>query len=186
MHVLRAFVALEVPGYVLDALVDFQRGISGTGADVKLVERENLHFTIKFLGEIPESDVKEAGLRLGGLSAAGAEIEVRGVGAFPKVVNPRVVWVGVSAKDEEKVSLIAQKVSGSLEGIGETDDRPFRAHLTIARVRSPRNSNLLSDFIRKEADRSFGFVKLNSLKLKSSILTPTGPIYEDIGVYPLV
>ena len=184
-EVLRAFVALEVPGHVLDALVDFQRSLSKTGADLKVVERENLHFTIKFLGDITDADVAETKSRLVKTSIPGAEIEVRGAGAFPKAANPRVVWAGSAPKDEEKVSFIAREVASSLGGIGESDDRPFRAHITLARVRSTRNSRLLSELLLNEADRLFGFAKLGHLKLKSSVLTPSGPIYEDIGVYPL-
>jgi RNA 2',3'-cyclic 3'-phosphodiesterase len=183
--VLRAFVALEVPGQVLDALVDFQRSLSNTGADLKLVERENLHFTIKFLGYITDTQIEEAKSRLGKISIPGAEIEVRGTGAFPKAANPRVVWAGAAPKDEDTVSSIAREVARSLEGIGERDDRPFRAHITLARVRSPKNSRLLEELILNEADRPFGVAKLADLKLKSSVLTSSGPIYEDIGVYPL-
>jgi RNA 2',3'-cyclic 3'-phosphodiesterase len=185
-EVLRAFVALEVPGHVLDALVDFQRSLSRTGADLKVVERENLHFTIKFLGEITDAAVAEAQSRLGKTSIPGAEIEVRGTGAFPKAANPRVVWAGAAPKDEERVSSIAHEVVHSLEGIGERDDRPFRAHITLARVRSPRNSRLLGELLLNEADRPFGVAKLGHLKLKSSVLTASGPIYEDIGVFPLL
>ena len=85
---------------MLDALLDFQQSLSKTGADLKLVEKENLHFTIKFLGDIADADVAEAKSRLGKTSIPGAEIEVRGAGAFPKATNPRVVWAGAAPKDE--------------------------------------------------------------------------------------
>lgn len=182
---LRAFVALEVPGQVIDALVDFQRGISGTGADVKLVERQNLHFTVKFLGEISEPQASEAKSRLAAVTAEGVNVEVRGAGAFPRTSNPRVIWAGVSQDDERKVSLIAGEISKALQGIGAEDDRPFTAHITVARVRSPRNARALGDFLRNAEDTDFGAAKLSQLKLKSSVLTSSGPIYDDIGVFPL-
>jgi 2'-5' RNA ligase len=183
--VLRAFVALEVPVQVIDALVDFQRSLSETGADLKLVERQNLHFTVKFLGEIFESQVAEAKSRLSGTTATGAHVEVKGAGAFPTVTNPRVVWVGVSHDDELKVSKIAGEVSRSLDGIGLKDDRPYRAHITLARVRSLRNSRQLGELLREASSRQFGDAKLSQLKLKSSVLTSSGPIYQDIGVFLL-
>lgn len=183
--VLRAFVALEVPGQVIDALVDFQRGISGTGADVKLVERRNLHFTVRFLGEISELQASEAKTRLAAVAAEGADVEVRGAGAFPSASNPRVIWAGVSQDDERKVSVIAGEVSKALQGIGAEDKRPFTAHITVARVRSQRNARTLSEFLRAAAGVEFGAAKLRQLKLKSSILTSSGPIYNDIGVFPL-
>ncbi len=182
---MRAFTALEIPGQALDSLVGFQKEISATGADVKMVERQNLHFTVKFLGEISEAQAAEARSRLEKLTLKGTEVEVRGAGAFPSAGRPRVVWAGVAQQHEAAIAPIAQAVIASLEGIGEKDDRPFRAHITLGRVRTGRNSRELSELLRKNADRRFGVVRLTELKLKSSVLTPSGPVYEDLGGYRL-
>jgi 2'-5' RNA ligase len=182
---LRAFVALEVPAHVLDLLVSFQKEIMATGADLKLVERENLHFTVKFLGEISEAQAAEVESRLGKLSLKAVDVEVRGAGAFPSPVRPRVVWAGVPREHEGLVAPLANEVIASLEGIGERDDRPFHAHITLARVRSGLNSRHLQDLLGNNSERSFGSVKLAELKLKSSTLTSSGPIYRDIGAYHL-
>lgn len=182
---MRAFVALEITGQVLDALIKFQKELADTGGDIKLVERENLHFTLKFLGEVSEAQAVEVRSRLGNLSLKGTSVEVRGAGAFPSLARPRVLWAGVARDQEALVAPIANEVIASLEGIGETDDRPFRAHVTLGRVRSARNSRQLADLLRRSSDRPFGVVALSELKLKSSVLTPRGPIYTDIGVYHL-
>jgi len=182
---LRAFVALEVPAHALDLLTSFQRELSASGADIKLVERGNLHFTVKFLGEISDSEAHEVDTRLRGLSLKSAVVGLRGVGAFPTPSRPRVVWVGVSKEQEELVVPMAQRVIDSLEGIGEREGRPFQLHLTLARVRSGRNARELQEVILQNAGRSFGTAELNSLKLKSSTLTPDGPVYRDVGEYPL-
>jgi len=182
---MRAFVALEVPGAVLDSLVRFQSEVGATGADLKLVERQNLHFTVIFLGEISDAKAAEAKSRLGKLELKRLQVEVRGAGAFPTPTRPRVVWAGVAREQEPPVGQLAAQVIGSLEGIGERDDRPFQAHITLARVRSGFNSRQLGDLLLKNADREFGLAALTELKLKSSALTPGGPVYSDIGVYPL-
>lgn len=182
---MRAFVALEVPGNVLASLAAFQVELAASGADVKLVERENLHFTVKFLGEISEGEAREADSRLKRLSLKSARVEVRGVGAFPSPSRPRVVWAGVSKEHEGLVIPTANEVIASLDGIGERDQRPFQLHLTLARVRSPNNVRGLQAVMAQNADRSFGFADLTSLKLKSSQLTPQGPIYRDVGEYKL-
>lgn len=182
---MRAFVALEVPAQVLDSIVGFQGELLKTRADLKLVERENLHFTVKFLGDVRDADAAEAGTRLSRLSLAAATVDVKGAGAFPTLERPRVVWVGTGGAGAESLEELAREVIGALEGIGERDTRPFRAHLTVARVRSGRNSSSLSEFVRQNSDRSFGTAALTAMKLKSSELTPRGPIYTDIGVYPL-
>ena len=183
---MRAFVALEIPdNRVLDSLVSFQRDLAGTGADVKLVERENLHFTLKFLGEISELQAAEADRRLKSLSLSGGEVAVAGVGAFPNHRRPRVVWAGVRPKDEGTVAPIASSVVGALEGIGESDPRPFAAHVTLARVRSERNAGGLVALLESSSGKSFGGFRLASVRLKSSRLTPQGPVYSDLGVYQL-
>jgi 2'-5' RNA ligase len=159
--------------------------MSATGADLKVVEKENLHFTVKFLGEISEVQASEASTRLKGLSLRGAEVGVRGVGAFPSISRPRVVWAGVAQSDQQSITPLANTVITALDGIGERDKRPFQAHITLGRVRSERNVRQLERFLHDNSDMSFGLARLTELKLKSSQLTPGGPIYRDIGVYPL-
>jgi len=182
---MRAFVALEVPGPVLDSLVQFQGEISSTGADVKLVERENLHFTVRFLGEITQAQASQACSKLGMLSPRRTSVEVRGAGAFPTVNRARVVWAGVARENVAVMSSIAADVVSALDGIGERDDRPFQAHITLARVRSPANLRQLGEVLARNPDRAFGTAELTELKLKSSVLTPRGPVYSDVGVFPL-
>ncbi len=182
---LRAFVALEVSEPVLRSLAGFQEEIRASGADLKLVEVENLHFTVRFLGEITEAQAVEAASRLGSLTLSSAEVEVKGVGAFPSPGSARVVWAGVGAEHEGAMASIAERVIDSLLDIGERDDRPFRAHITLGRVRSPRNSRQLAELLGRNRDRSFGRVRLSELKLKSSVLTSKGPNYRDVGVFKL-
>jgi RNA 2',3'-cyclic 3'-phosphodiesterase len=182
---LRAFVAVEVPERVVDSLGEFQKEISATGADVKLVERENLHLNLKFLGEISEAQAAEVQSRLGRLSQRGGNVAVRGVGAFPSQSRPRVVWAGVAREHEALLTPIAQEVIGVLEGIGESDDRPFRAHITLGRVRSSRNLQALGELLRQNSEKEFGAFTMSEIKLKSSALTPSGPVYKDMGVFRL-
>ncbi len=183
---MRAFVALGVEEpEVLDAIQAVQTKLRATGADLKPVERENLHFTIQFLGEISEAEASEAASRLGALSLKGGRAEVRGVGAFPNAANPRVVWCGTSPEGESLVNSIAGSVSRALQGIGGQEKGEFKPHLTLARVRSPRNSQALAAEIRNCSALVFGLTDLAALRLKSSTLTPRGPVYSDVGVYPL-
>ena len=178
-------MAMDVPDRVVDSLVAFQGELSAAGGDLKLVERENLHFTVKFLGEIDESQASEAMSRLGRLRLHRTVVDVRGAGAFPSPRSPRVVWAGVARESEEKIVPIARDVIVALEGIGERDDRPFQAHITLGRVRSPRGTRELEGFLTRHSERSFGVAELSELKLKSSRLTPSGPIYSDVGVFSL-
>jgi 2'-5' RNA ligase len=183
---LRAFVALDVPSPdILDELVALQGELGRSGADIKAVERENLHFTVKFLGEISEAVANEADARLRSLQLTAGEVTIMGVGAFPHEERPRVIWAGVAQEDRSVVTPLAEASIRALDGIGETDDRGFQPHITLARVRSGRNREILASLIRENHSRVFGRVRLTEIKLKSSILTPGGPVYNDIGVYLL-
>jgi 2'-5' RNA ligase len=170
---------------VLDSLAAVQQQLVATGADLKPVERENIHFTVKFLGEISQSESLQVDARLKALSLKGGTVEVRGVGAFPSSRRPSVIWAGVAPEHEAIVMPLAQSVLSALHGYGEEDRRPFRPHATIARVRSPRESGRLADLLASNSDTSFGMTALRALKLKSSQLTPRGPIYSDLGEYRL-
>lgn len=72
-----------------------------------------------------------------------------------------------------------------LEGVGESDERGFHPHITLARVRSPRNNEALAAMIRDCENKDFGRTAITALKLKSSSLTPKGPTYRDIKEYAL-
>ena len=182
---MRAFVALEISERVADSLVQAQKELDATGADIKMVERENLHLNQKFLGELGEAEASEVNSRLAGLSLESADVNVSGVGAFPSPSRPRVIWAGIAPEDERLVAPIAEGVIAALEGIGERDDRLFRPHITLGRVRTGRHLRELVEVLRLNSGRDFGATGLREIRLKSSTLTPGGPVYRDEGVYPL-
>ncbi len=183
---MRTFVALDVPQEsVLKEIVSVQSELAETRADLKMVARENLHFTVKFLGEISEAQIGEVDGRLAALDLRSAEVRLRGVGAFPHSKRPSVLWAGCAPEDLQKIVPLAERVIAALEGIGQTEGRGFQAHITLARVRSGRNREALFAFLEKHADHDFGLVRLERLSFKSSELTPRGPIYTDIHVYIL-
>lgn len=183
---MRAFVALEVPREsVITAMVSVQEELRKTQADLKVVSRENLHFTVKFLGEISEWQAREADKRLKSLELGRAAVTLEGVGAFPSPGHPNIIWAGVAQADRGKIVPMAERVIAELRGIGEEDSRPFEPHITLARVRSAAKREALVSFLQLNATRKFGSAELTHLKLKSSELTPRGPVYADVGVYPL-
>jgi len=183
---LRAFVAIEVPSRdVIDRIVTFQKEIIREDASLKLVARENMHFTVKFLGDITDSQAAEASRRIAGLKLQRMDVTVAGVGAFPSASRPSVIWVGTHPADEPELGGLARSVIGALDGIGETDERPFKAHVTIARARNSSSGGKLASLLRDRASFEFGKVSLDSVKLKQSVLTPAGPVYSDLEVFPL-
>ena len=156
-----------------------------TRADLKTVGRDNLHFTVKFLGEVSDDTVKEVDRRLEGLALSSFDVQVRGVGAFPDLRRPRVVWAGLSRESEGAMSERAAVFIGALEGVGKPEDHEFHPHVTLARVKSPLNGGALASFLQLNAARDLGETRITSLKLKSSLLSPSGPAYTDVREYGL-
>jgi RNA 2',3'-cyclic 3'-phosphodiesterase len=108
------------------------------------------------------------------------KIEIRGVGAFPKLNYPRVIWAGIMKGSKELKDVFGQ-LEPRLRGLGfKPDNKGFSPHLTIARVRTGRNKVRLADLIRELEDYEFGIVNAECLRLKKSVLTPKGPIYSNL------
>lgn len=179
----RCFIAIDIKeASILDKIMRFQQDISDTGVKMKLVERENIHLTLKFLGELPLSIVNEVSKRLSDISFNQFEMEVVGVGVFPRLSRPRVIWVGVGKGSNEVIQLY-RAIESSLRKIGFRPEREeFIPHITIARVKYGSSEKLVQ-IIRKYENYVFGSIRVKEFKLKRSTLTPTGPIYSDIEVY---
>ena len=107
-------------------------------------------------------------------------LQVSGIGAFPKPNYPRVIWVGIKTGVEQLKS-VCNQLEPRLRSLGFTpDSKGFNPHLTIARVRSARNKEQLARVLTENADHEFGIISVKCLRLKKSELTPIGPIYSTL------
>jgi RNA 2',3'-cyclic 3'-phosphodiesterase len=185
---LRAFLSYDVEDPSLITRVrSLQHELDLTGADLKLVDPELLHFTIRFLGEIEEEDKSQiVSVLRGNVENFDLDLTFRGLGTFPNERRISVVWVGIDPSSGEKLEKQARTVNSLLESIGtlhrDSSDK-FSPHITIARVRSGRNKEQLVDFIGSHKNDELGATKIGSLRLKLSHLTPAGPEYFDLHVF---
>jgi len=179
---MRLFIAIQVSEEIRRALAEAQERLRSTGADLKLVEPENIHLTMKFLGEVAEEKVGEiSGAMERAISGRGAfHARVRGVGVFPDMRYIRVVWAGVSEGSERIVEL-QRSLDSELQGLGFPRERDFVPHVTLARVRSPRGKEELAREIRGMAGLEFGEMEVKSVDLVQSRLTPKGPVYSTLA-----
>jgi len=179
--VLRAFIAVDIEGELSEKLARLAESLKSTGADVKLVEKENFHITIRFLGNVPEEsiDVIEKIMRDAVREVKPHKLKLRGVGAFPSPERPRVVWVGVEG--DEELRKIFERIERELRRLGfKPETKGFTAHVTLARVRSGRGREALVKWINDMKDVELGELEVKSIRLKKSTLTPRGPIYETL------
>jgi len=186
LEYLRSFIAIDIEDQqLLSKLIEIQLKIAATGADVKLVERENIHLTLRFLGEISRGMVDDVINVLRGLNASSFKVKLFGVGAFPRIQRPRVIWVGISEGVEALKSIYLQ-LEGGLRRIGfKPEKEGFSPHITLARVRSWRGVERLANSILSLQAEEVGEVLVQQVKLKKSVLTVKGPIYTDLYVQTL-
>lgn len=180
----RAFVAAEIEAN--DDLKDLLTRLRRSGADLKVVRPELLHVTLKFLGDADEELVDEIASKMGDAVRGVAPFSVRllGMGAFPSLSSIRVVWVGM--EDPHILAEIAERLDMSLKDLGfERDQKGFKAHLTIARARSPARIGAVQAILRENAATDFGTYRFGSIQLKKSTLSPQGPTYQTVREAPL-
>ena len=173
---MRTFVAVEISSHeVISSIKKFQSEIN---INAKSVEPQNLHFTLQFLGEISEEISQKIKQALKTIQFSSFKVNFKGIGAFPKMKFPRVIWIGTDEEGGNTLNDLAKKVENVLSPLGFTSDKPFKSHITVFRIK-----NKIGD-ISKEMERfgthEFGSQEISNIKLKQSVLTPQGPVYSDL------
>ncbi len=188
MSTLRTFVAIEISPEVRGRVAALIKQLQTTGADFKWVEPQNLHFTLNFLGDVDERQIHEVCVAVTDAVATiePFDITCRGAGAFPNGKNPRVVWVGVEQGNEQMCALQAE-TEEALAAFGfPREQRRYRPHLTIGRVRRGGGRlRELTEQLEKHADFAAGVTIVDEAVVFSSRLERTGPIYEALATPPL-
>jgi 2'-5' RNA ligase len=178
---MRTFLAVEIPNKIrrkVDQLISEEKN---KNLPMKWVKFENLHITLKFLGEIEESKIKEiiSILEDTTKSYTGFDINLEGIGCFPHPDNPRVLWIGVK-HGITMLTDIAREIEKNLGAAGFREDKRFHAHLTLARTRK---------FCKLDKILALPFTtenfSVNSVTLFESILKPEGPIYAALKKFNL-
>ncbi|MCW4045387.1 MAG: RNA 2',3'-cyclic phosphodiesterase [Candidatus Bathyarchaeota archaeon] len=178
---IRSFLAFDIESEaVRKKLVSAQSQLAQTGADLKLVETQNIHITIRFLGDITPAMTEKVFAEMQKTQFTPFNVQIKGLGAFPDLRYPRVVWAGIT-EGADQLKTVFNQLEPRLRSLGFTPDpKGFSPHLTIARVKSGRNKTQLADFVSKNTEYNFGTIKAECLRLKKSDLTPRGPIYSTL------
>jgi 2'-5' RNA ligase len=181
---MRTFIAIEISEGMREALGQAQSHLRYAGADVKWVETGNIHLTLKFLGEVHEEKVEKIKSILDSIARdmKPFALTLNGIGAFPKIAYPRVIWVGLY-KGAAESKVLAERIDDALSKIGfQKEARPFASHLTIGRVRSSKNLPALKEKIQSlDSQLSTHNSQLTThIILFKSTLTPNGPIYTKL------
>lgn len=180
---MRCFVAIDMSNAEVLACLE---ELGKVGAALRLVRPENLHLTLKFLGEVREDLIPEvrASIEEALQGFEPFDTALKGLGAFPSLNYMRVVWVGIE-KNKEQLIEMQRSLDKDLVKLGFRRDKKFHPHLTLARVKSQKGKGELRDFIMKHRNTDFGVVRVERVELKQSVLTPKGPIYTTIAAHEL-
>jgi len=178
---IRSFIAFDLSDeQILEKISSVQTKLNEAGADLRLVKPQNIHITLRFLGEVPAEIIKNVTEEMEYVKAPSFEVVLRGVGTFPSIKYPRVIWVGIE-KGSDEAKEIHSQLEPRLRKIGLIPDKKgFSPHLTIARVRSGRNRSELVNILNELKEYDFGVIQAEFLRLKRSTLKPDGPIYSTI------
>jgi 2'-5' RNA ligase len=183
---MRAFIALALPEAVRDSLGRLQEELRTSRADVKWVESENLHVTMRFLGEVTQAQGESVKQLVERTAAASPPVRVslHQVGAFPSVQAARVVWVGVE-EGKDELTRLAEQIEEGCRALGlAAEERPFAAHVTLGRVRSPKRRRELSEALARLTWEPPVPWEARALALFQSILTSSGPRYTALAQLP--
>ena len=184
---MRAFLAIALPEDARNSLTALQEDLADSRADVKWVEPQHLHVTLKFLGEITDEQrrVIERLLAEVARDETTFTLGLERVEAFPSLSSPRVVWVGLGEGKERAIRL-AERVEQGADGLGfRKEARPFAAHVTLGRVRTPRRQAALVQALRGCAWRPPASWTVSALTLYQSVLSSSGPSYRVLAEVPL-
>jgi 2'-5' RNA ligase len=179
---MRCFIAIEIPSEIKSAMVELQNDLRSAGADVAWTNPDNIHLTLKFLGEIDKKLISEVEqvchATIADLSPF--TLSINGTGVFPNPRHPRVLWVGLGG-EIERLEQLQERLDQRLVAIGfDDEEKDYQPHLTVGRIRSNKN-------LRELLARSDGFdlpalsFAVQAIVLMKSDLLPEGACYTELS-----
>jgi RNA 2',3'-cyclic 3'-phosphodiesterase len=183
---MRTFVAIPLPEECRSMLQEMQQALRAFQAEVGWVAIASIHLTLKFLGEVDPAMIPKLtdSLRAASERDQSFELRLHGLGCFPSLRNPRVIWCGIDG-DMEGLLRVQQNVEAACSALGFlSEERAFRPHLTLGRINGKRNLQPLVDCIKigSELERSF---RASHFNIYRSILKPQGAVYTILDTVAL-
>lgn len=183
----RAFIAVALPAHVSEALGALQKKLRDFGIRMKYTDPENIHLTLKFLGDIRAADVEAINAQLSAAAAGFSPmtLSAKGMGAFPSIRRPRVLWTGVAGQSQV-LEALQQEVENAMAAIGfEKENRRFSGHFTLGRFKGRADADRLAEAIRQFGNFATDEFTADAVHLFESTLTPKGPIYRVLSHHRL-
>ena len=179
---IRTFIAFKLPKNIISSIKKIQEDIKSYAFKIRWVNLGKIHLTLKFLGNINYADIEKTGETIINTvnGYAPVSLAVKGAGVFPCIKRPRVIWVGI-AGEIEKLAVIQKNIEENLEKLGfPREKRPFKAHLTLGRIKGKIDSKKLLDAMKKIEEFEAELFIADKIFLFKSDLKPTGSVYTEL------
>jgi len=186
----RVFLAIEVPGAVREALTGPLTALEPLRDAIRINAIERIHLTLHFLGHLPRSDVEQLQPALAPVVGRHQRFRLtaEGVGAFPNIRRPRVLWAGIAGANLPKLIALQTEMGDALRTAGLTLEDRFHPHLTLARVPRPLKAperELLRDWSNEWARAVFGDIPIEHVRLMRSQLGGGPARYTTLTTFDL-
>ena len=181
----RSFLAIELKEDLVPKILDVQKEFKKINANIKYVPSENMHFTLKFFGNIDEDMIEDISNSVEKVikDYSSFDLNIKVCGCFPNKNVIKVLWLGLD--EGSPIKDLQKNLDVEFKKLGFKKERNFISHLTIGRVKSPKNKKQIRETIERLENIEIGQMTVSRICLKKSTLTPQGPIYEDIKVFEL-
>lgn len=176
---MRLFIAIEIPEEIKEYISIIQKQINDNSLEMRLATRQQMHLTLKFLGEVQPNKAKETIESLKQIKFKKFDFKLDSVGIFPDKSNTRVVWLGL--KPEDGIINLQKDIDKKLEKLFDKE-RGFKPHITLCRVKHIEDKEAFLEMI-KEIKIEHKKINVVNFKLIKSSLTRNGPVYEDLGIF---
>ncbi|MGI0141239.1 MAG: RNA 2',3'-cyclic phosphodiesterase [Candidatus Micrarchaeales archaeon] len=174
---MRTFIALDIPESVREEIAAVSREFSGDG--VTLVNKEAMHLSIHFLGDLTDQGIQKVKDSIQEVESKSFDVQVKGLDFFsPSFL--KVIFGKVEGGGEECSRIYEQLANSMVAREFELEPGQYTPHITVARVKRVRDPRSIVALVRSHSETDFGTFTVNSIKLKSSELTPEGPVYTDL------
>ena len=182
---IRSFLAIELDQELVPKILDVQKEFKKTNSNIKYVPSQNMHFTLKFFGNIDLDMVEDISAAVLNVirNYSSFDLNIKKCGCFPNKNVIKVLWLGLD--EGSPIKDLQKDLDKEFKKLGFKKEKNFISHLTIGRVKSPKGKKEIRNAIERLEDVEIGQMTVSKICLKKSTLTPQGPIYEDIKVFEL-
>jgi len=182
---IRSFLAIELEKDIVPKIVDVQKEFKKTNTNIKYVSPENMHLTLKFFGNIDENMIENISNSIEKIikNYSSFDLTIKNCGSFPNKNKIKIIWLGIDKNSP--IRNLQKELDNEFEKLGFEKERNYISHLTIGRVKSPKNKTQIKDTITRLNNIHIDTMRVSKLSLKKSTLTPNGPIYEDLKTFKL-